>query len=260
MSADTAGTGRSAPPGRGGMRLLALAAAIALLSAGQAFFVPICFSLFLSLALRPFVSLLERARMPRIPAILLVLAILIGGVALLVVNVSAQLQQFYLDLPLYQSKIRDVTSRLADFVRSVQERTGSILPEETRGVREVKITESSLETTRVLLARVGSTLTTLLEAAAVPLLSFPMLKDREKFGRALSGLLRRDRRFERLDVVGPVSRSLTAYALGESFVVLIMSAASMLALMALRINYFYILGPLAGLCVLVPYVGVIIST
>ncbi len=251
---------RTPAPGRAGLRLLALAAAIALLSYGQAFFVTLFFSLFLSLALRPFVSLLERARMPRVPAILIVLAILIGAVALLIVNVSAQLQQFYLDLPLYQSKIRDVTSRLADFVRSVQERTGSILPEETRGVREVKISESSLETTRALLARVGSTLSTLLSAAAVPLLSFLMLKDREKFGRALSGLLRRDRRFERLDVVGAISRSLTAYALGESFVVLIMAAATMLSLMVLRINYFYILGPLAGLCVLVPYVGVIIST
>ena len=251
---------RTPSPGRGGLRILAFAAAVALLSYGQAFFVTIFFSLFLSLALRPFVSLLERARMPRVPAILLVLAILIGAVALLIVNVSAQLQQFYLDLPLYQSKIRDVTSRLADFVRNVQERTGSILPEETRGIREVKISESSLETTRALLARVGSTLSTLLSAAAVPLLSFLMLKDREKFGRALSGLLRRDRRFERLDVVGAISRSLTAYALGESFVVLIMTAATMLSLMALRVNYFYILGPLAGLCVLVPYVGVIIST
>jgi len=248
------------PPGPRGLRLLAFVAAIAILSYGQAFFVTLFFSIFLSLALRPFVSLLERARMPRVPAILLVLAILIGAVALLIVNVSAQLQQFYLDLPLYQSKIRDATSRLADLVRNVQERTGSILPDDHRGVREVKITESSLETTRALLARLGSTLSTIFSAAAVPLLSFLMLKDREKFGRALSGLLRRDRRFERFDVVGAISRSLTAYALGESFVVLIMAAASMLSLMAIHINYFYILGPLAGLCVLVPYVGVIVST
>jgi len=34
----------------------------------------------------------------------------------------------------------------------------------------------------------------------------------------------------------------------------------MLSLMAIHINYFYILGPLAGLAVLVPYVGVFIST
>jgi len=243
-----------------GSRILAFVAALALLSYGQAFFVTLFFSIFLSLALRPFVSLLERARMPRVVAILLVLAILIGGVALLIVNVSAQLQQFYLDLPLYQSRIREVTSRLADLVRSVQERTGSILPDDTRGVREVKITTSSLETTRALLARLGSTLSILFSAAAVPLLSFLMLKDREKFGRALSGMLRRDRRFEHFDVVGAISRSLSAYALGESFVVLIMAAATMLSLMALHINYFYILGPLAGLCVLVPYVGLIIST
>jgi predicted PurR-regulated permease PerM len=260
MSPAPESAGPTAAPGARGLRILAFVGVLALLSYGQAFFVTLFFSIFLSLALRPFVSLLERARMPRVPAILLVLAILIGAVALLIVNVSAQLQQFYLDLPLYQSKIRDVTSRLADFIRNVQERTGSILPEENRGVREVKITASSLDTTRALISRLGSTISTIFSAAAVPLLSFLMLKDREKFGRALSGLLRRDRRFAHFDVIGAISRSLTAYALGESFVVLIMSAATMLSLMAIHINYFYILGPLAGLAVLVPYVGVIIST
>jgi len=64
----TAGFSPETPPGRAGLRILAFAAAVALLSYGQAFFVTIFFSLFLSLALRPFVSLLERARMPRVAA------------------------------------------------------------------------------------------------------------------------------------------------------------------------------------------------
>jgi predicted PurR-regulated permease PerM len=242
------------------LSLIAFAAAVAILSVGQSFFVTVFFAVFLSLALRPFVSLLERARLPRVLAILLVLAILIGLVVLLVVNVSAQLQQLYLDLPLYQSRIKEVTTRLADFLRGIQERTGSILPEEARGVREVKISESSLETTRVLLARLGSTLSTILYAAAVPFLAFFMLKDREKFGRALTGLLRRDARFNRLSLVDAVSRALTSYAVGEAFVVMIMASATTLVLMILKINYFYILGPLAGICVLIPYVGVIFST
>jgi predicted PurR-regulated permease PerM len=239
--------------------ILALIAILGLLSVGQAIFVTIFFSIFLSLALRPFVSLLERAHLPRVPAILLVLAILVGAMALLIVNISAQLQQFYLDLPLYQNKIRDVTTRAADFIRGIQERTG-ILPDDTRGVREVKISASSSETIRSFLSRLGSTLSTLLYAVAVPFLAFFMLKDREKFGRALSGLLRRDPRFARFDIVGAVSRSLSAYALGETFVVLIMAAMTTLTLMLMRVNYFYILGPLAGLAVLVPYVGVIFST
>jgi len=254
-------TGDAAPTARlRGLLLLELGAAIALLAVGQALFVTVLFALFLSLALRPFVSLLERARVPRVLAIILVLAILVGGVALLVVNISAQLQQLYLDLPLYQGKIRDLTTRAADFIRGIQERTGSILPEEARGVREVKITESSLTTTRAVLTKLGSTLSTLLYAGAIPFLAFFMLKDREKFGRALSGILRRDRRFSKFDVVGAVSRSLTSYALGESFVVLIMAAMTTIGLMLMGVNYFYILGPLAGICVLVPYVGVIFST
>jgi predicted PurR-regulated permease PerM len=80
-----------------GLRIVAFVAVLALLSYGQAFFVTLFFALFLSLALRPFVSLLE-GRLPAYPRSCLVLAILIGAVALLIVNVSAQLQQFYLDL------------------------------------------------------------------------------------------------------------------------------------------------------------------
>jgi predicted PurR-regulated permease PerM len=248
------------PSGRRALALLAAAAGVAILSVGQTFFVVMLFAIFLSLALRPFVSLLERARVPRVLAILMVLGILIGAVVLLLVNVSAQLQQLYLDLPLYQNKIKDVTSRVSDFLRGVQERTGSILPEESRGVREVKISGSSLETFHSLLSKLGSTLSTLLYAAAVPFLSFFMLKDREKFGRVLSGLIRRNRRFARVDVLAVISNTLTAYAVGEAFVVMIMAAATTIGLMVLRVNYFYILGPLAGLCVLVPYVGVIFST
>ena len=53
---------------------------------------------------------------------------------------------------------------------------------------------------------------------------------------------------------------MTAYALGLSFVMLIMAAATTLALMVLRIDYYYVLGPIAGLAILLPYVGVILST
>ncbi len=53
---------------------------------------------------------------------------------------------------------------------------------------------------------------------------------------------------------------MTAYALGLSFVMLIMAAATTIALMLLRIDYYYILGPIAGLAILLPYVGVIFST
>jgi hypothetical protein len=87
-----------------------------------------------------------------------------------------------------------------------------------------------------------------------------MLKDREKFGRVLAGMLTRNERLGEADVTGAISRTMTAYALGLSFVMLIMAGATTLSLMVLRIDYYYVLGPIAGVAVLLPYVGVILST
>jgi predicted PurR-regulated permease PerM len=242
------------------VNVLALAAAVALLHYGQVLFVTVAFGLFLAFALRPFTSLLERAGVPRVLAILLLLFIVIGALVLLIINVTAQLNQFYVDLPRYQARIRDLVSSFMKFVNTLRERMGSILPEETRAVREVKISESPFATTRAFVAQVGETLYFLLYALAVPFLTFFMLKDREKFGRVIDGILSRNRRYAGTDVTGAISRTMTSYALGLAFVMLIMAAATTLALMILGVNYYYILGPIAGLAILLPYVGVILST
>jgi predicted PurR-regulated permease PerM len=87
-----------------------------------------------------------------------------------------------------------------------------------------------------------------------------MLKDREKFGRVIEGMFVRSRRFGDVDVTGAISAKMTSYALGLAFVMLIMASATTATLMILRVNYYYLLGPLAGLAILVPYVGVLFST
>ena len=74
---------------------VSLAAVVGLLYYGRPLLAPVAFALFLAFALRPFVSLLERARVPRIAAILMLLFVLIGAIVLLVINVTAQLNLFY---------------------------------------------------------------------------------------------------------------------------------------------------------------------
>lgn len=260
VSPTIAAAGDGPAPRAVGFALVSLAAAVGILYYGRTLWITIAFALFLAFAIRPFVSLLERAGLPRVLAILLLLFLLLGGFVLLVINVTAQLNQFYVELPRYQGRIRDLISRLMDFVNTVRERMGSILPEDVRGVREVKISESPLASTRAFVAQIGATLEFLLYAATVPFLTFFMLKDREKFGRVIDGILSRSDRFGRGDVTGAISRTMTSYALGLAFVMLIMAAATTLALMILGVNYYYILGPIAGLAILLPYVGVLFST
>ncbi|HEY6065887.1 MAG TPA: AI-2E family transporter [Thermoanaerobaculia bacterium] len=244
----------------GALFVVASAAAVALLYYGRVLFVTLAFALFLAFAMRPFVSLLERAGVPRVLAILLLIFLLVGGVVLLVINVTAQFNDLYVQMPRYQVRIRELVSNVMNFVDRIRARMGTILPEDARGVREVKISESPLETTRAFMARIGATLHFLLYAAAVPFLTFFMLKDREKFGRVIEGMFARSQRFGGSDVTGAVSAKMTSYALGLSFVMLIMASATTVALMVLRVNYYYLLGPLAGLAILVPYVGVLFST
>ncbi|MGH9369845.1 MAG: AI-2E family transporter [Thermoanaerobaculia bacterium] len=243
-----------------GVTILSAAAVVALLYFGRNLFIVMAFALFLSFALRPFVSLLERTRVPRMAAILMLLFVLIGAVVLLVINVTAQLNLFYSDLPRYQTRIRDLLSSVMEFVNTLRERMGSILPEVPRAVREVKISESPLATTRAFFAQIGDLIEFLLYAATVPFLTLFMLKDREKFARVIEGILTRQPRYGQSNVTGAISRAMTAYALGLSFVMLIMAAATTIALMVLQINYYYILGPIAGLAILLPYVGIIFST
>ncbi|HSS43730.1 MAG TPA: AI-2E family transporter, partial [Thermoanaerobaculia bacterium] len=243
-----------------GLTLVSLASAVALLYYGRLLFITFAFALFLSFAMRPFVSLLERARVPRVVAILLLLFVLTGALALFVINVTAQVNQLYGDIPRYQARIRELLSQLMDFVNRLRERMGNILPEESRSIREVKITESPLETTKAFVAQLGATLQVLLYAAAVPFLTFFMLKDREKFGRVIDGILSRHPRYAGKDVTGAIARTMTAYSLGLAFVILIMGGMTTIALMLLHVNYYYILGPIAGLAILLPYVGVILST
>jgi predicted PurR-regulated permease PerM len=251
---------QSPPPRVVGLTVISLAAVVGLLYYGRPLFVPVAFALFLSFALRPFVSLLERAGVPRVLAILLILFVIVGGVALLVINVTAQMNQFFAALPRYQARIRELVSHVMEFVNKVRERMGSILPEEARGVREVKVAESQLETTRAVFTQLGETLGVLLYAATVPFLTFFMLKDREKFNRVLAGIFTRNERLGESDVTGAISRTMTAYALGLTFVMLIMAGVTTLTLMVLRIDYYYVLGPIAGIAILLPYVGVILST
>jgi predicted PurR-regulated permease PerM len=281
VSAEPPGTERKPPPQEGaffapnprpaaalaaspaapvGITIVSLAAGIALLYYGRLFFITVIFALFLAFAMRPFVSLLERARVPRVLAILLLLFVLVGALVLLLINVTAQVNEFYGDFPRYQTRIRDLTSQLADFVNTLRERMGNILPEESRGVREVKIAESPLVMTRALVAQLGGVLHLVLYAAAVPFLTFFMLKDREKFGRVIDGILSRNARTAGSDVTGAISKTMTSYALGLAFVALIMAGATTITLMFLGIRYYYVLGPIAGLAIMLPYVGVILST
>lgn len=240
--------------------VLATGSVVALLWAGKILFVTFFFALFLSFALHPFVDLLERIRIPRIVSILTVLVLLFGLLGFFVGNALDQAAAFSRDWPAYERKVQTLTARAQGVFAKFEERTRRLLPEGDRSVRAVKVEERALDSLSRVALQLRTVFALLLYAAAVPMLAFFMLKDREKYAGAVTRILRLKGGRAASDFAEGVARVLSGYVLGELFVVLITACITTAGLLILRVPYSYVLGPLAGLCVLVPYVGVIFST
>ena len=240
--------------------VLATAALVGMLWAGKVLFVMFFFALFLSFALQPFVTLLEKIRFPRSLAVLTVIVFLSALVVFFVVNAMSQIEAFTRDLPAYATRLRVFTSKAQGVFAQIEERTRLLLPEGDRATRSVRLESDAFDSLSKVALQVKTIVSLLLYTAAVPMLSFFMLKDRERYGGAVVKILRIKGGRAAQDFAVGVARVLSGYVLGELFVVLITACITTAGLLVLRVPYGYILGPLAGVCVLVPYVGVIFST
>jgi predicted PurR-regulated permease PerM len=92
--------------------VVALVFAIAALYVGREIFVPLALAVLLSFLLAPLVSFFQRHHIPRIPAVVLVVALAFSIVLGFALVVGGQLTQVAADLPEYksniQTKIRDI--------------------------------------------------------------------------------------------------------------------------------------------------------
>ncbi len=241
--------------------VLATAVVVGLLWAGKVLFVTLFFALFLSFALHPFVELLEKIRVPRGLAAFVVILLLCALVTFFIVNALDQAQAFSRDWPDYERKIQALTARARGIFSRIEEGTRRLLSEgERTGVRAVRLEEGMLDSVARVVLQVRTAFSLALYTAAVPMLAFFMLKDREKYAGAITRILRRKGGRAASDFAVNVAHVLSGYVLGELFVVLITACITTAGLLILHVPYSYVLGPLAGLCVLLPYVGVILST
>ena len=160
--------------------VLATAAVVGLLWAGKVLFVTLFFALFLSFALHPFVELLEKIRVPRALAAFFVLLLLCALVTFFIVNALDQAQAFARDWPDYERKIQNLTARARGLFSRIEEGTRRLLSEgERAGVRAVRLEEGMLDSVARVVLQVRTVFALFLYTAAIPMLAFFMLKDRD---------------------------------------------------------------------------------
>lgn len=223
---------------------------------------PLAFAGGLTLVLNPLVNGLERIRVPRVVGT--VFAFLIAGsaiaaiVLLLVPAVRDQASEFAAQLP---SLYDDIVERLRTLSDSMGIDLGPVWTSET--IREWIQDPDNQETIQDVAGGFGSgagrILQTVTETVAVvflaPVLSFYMLLDSTRFKLKARELTPHRHRDEVTHVSAQVADALGGFVRGQLVVAFIVGVLSSLGLYILDLPFWLIIGIIAGILNLIPFVG-----
>ncbi len=221
---------------------------------------PLLVAIALAYVLDGVVSLLERCRMPRLAAILLVgtAVALLGLFALLAVLpvLSEQVGRLVSQAPQYVASLRD-------FLHTMQVKyAGWIKPDYVQNLATMlagKLQEWGAAVFSFSLASIPGLITLLIYAVLVPVLVFFLLKDKQQILQWTQRFLPRERRLLRR-VWREVDVQIGNYLRGKVWEMLVVGGATWIALGLCGHQYALLLGALTGVSVWIPFVGAAVVT
>ena len=220
-------------------------------------FLPILLSMILAFLLEPLIGFLEGENIPRTVSILVIFLILACLLTLLAVWLIPHLQSTFLslksDFPRYLARGMDFVN---EFQANIQERFPFVeqyqISTKIRTFAERLFAQILLETPKSAL-RLGSLM------ILVPLFSFFFLRDGRRMVKTCLNLVP-NRYFELAhDLYFTVSYQLANFIRGRILEALIIGIVITLGLLLTDIRYPVILGIIAGVTNLIPYIGPIIG-
>lgn len=224
---------------------------------------PFFISFILAYLLAPLMKLLGR-RISRTLAIaliaLMVLGLIAGTAILIVPRVIDELRDFGARMPDYAAGVRDFVSRLLDYAAAygIKVPTGIEIQQKiSEGIPEF----GSLfaEQATMVLQRLTSGLAALLNVLMIPFVTFYVLKDYDKISGTLRDAMPRRYANAAISVVDTIDRILGQYVRGQVLVCSFIAVLTSSGLAISGLNYAILLGSMAGLLNLLPYVGLAIS-
>jgi predicted PurR-regulated permease PerM len=232
--------------------VLALFATVAALHYAKLVWIVIFVSMLLAFALEPLVAILERRRIPRGVAALLVLLLLAAalyGVGYISYNRAVQFSD---QLPRYAAELRNYVGRYWQKMENVTGPARNTIqpPQSTPPVmpRPGLLNE--------MLSGLGTATEVALGLSFIPFLVYFMLTWRDHAHRSTVLLFppeARERAHITLREIGGMIRS---FLIGNLLIGLFMGIASTIIFAILGIPYFYFIGLISGYLSLVPYLGV----
>ncbi|EKN70602.1 hypothetical protein BABA_04144 [Neobacillus bataviensis LMG 21833] len=227
-------------------------------------FFPILITGFLFFMLNPIVNFLERQKLPRIAAILIIYIVFAGILVLafgnLVPAITKQVTALANEIPVYADKTMKFFDNLAhssefkrfmtqqsDLIESMQKRLmqfGNTLPNRVTG---------AIGNIFGVIANIAIILVT------VPFLLFYMFKDGHKFPTAVGKFIPNEYREESLSILKETGETLSAYIQGQVTVALAVGTLAFIGYLIIDMPFALVLALTVAFTNIIPYVGPIIG-
>lgn len=236
--------------------LLGLALAGVLLYYGAIIFVPMSYAVFFAVLLHPMTLFLERRGLPRVLAITLALAVAVALVLAILGFISLQIGQFSQDLPKLKARSVAYLGDVQAFIKA------------TFGVTDQKQIQWFRQGAAKILAGAGLVVTQAVvvftEVAftlvLVPIYTFLFLFYKKLFIAFFFQLFSRNDKHQVNAVLTETQLVLKNYLLGLMLETAIVAVFNVSALLLLGIDYALVLGLIAALLNLIPYIGIMIGS
>ena len=246
----------STSPASVSTRIIAIAVLFSCIYYASSVVITLICSILIASVLEPGVKGMERLRVPRWLASL-IMVLLMLAVAYLVIYVIYDRAQAFLDeLPKLVAKLKQLTAHIQVTARNIRQSTQTIIPPSSdANLPTVRLQQES-PWMQFALRGIGSVYAFAVTVMFIPFLVFFMLTSKDPLWAASLKLFPIHRRQQAEDVINAIARMLRRFVVGNFLVGLISAGIITPAFAMIHLQYALLMGPLAAFLSLIPYIGV----
>jgi predicted PurR-regulated permease PerM len=239
------------------MRILAGAVVLLFLYYAAGVVITLLLSILLAYFLDPAVELLERLRMPRTIASLIMVLLLIAVMCAAGYGLWVRSSDFASNWPKYRDIVRQATGAVQGKISGIE---GSVsdLTAPDGAVKRAAAPDTGM-VHNLFLRGIGSLYALVLEGTFVPFLVFFMLAGKREAWHSTLQLFPISRRTQVKETLDDLRNVLRDYLIGMSVVTLVVIACSSIFFLALGFDYPVLAGIASGLFNMVPYIGAVLA-
>jgi predicted PurR-regulated permease PerM len=213
-------------------------------------------SILIASVLEPGVRLMEIHRVPRWLASLIMVLLMLAVAYLLIYAVYDRAQAFYVAMPKLMDRLKQITAHLRVTANSIQQSTQTIIPPSPEANLPTVRLQQESPYAQFLLRGIGSVYAFMVTVMFIPFLVFFMLTSKNQVWVSSLNLFPIHRRQQAEDVIHAIARMLRQFVVGNLFVGFISACLITPVFEIIHLQYALLMGPLAALLSLVPYIGV----